>query len=277
MSSFDDLPLDASRDAVEPAAPSAPSSPGPRLVITVIVAVALVAAGAWYLVSRPASPAPTASIAAAPTTALADPAPAAPPLPALTEMDPFVRELVTALSTHPAVLAWLATDDLVASLATAIDRLATGRSPARDLAALRPRDGFATIRRQGVTMTDPATFARYTPVAQAVAAIDATRAAEFYVRIQPRLDEAWRAQGHPEGGLDDAVRRALATVATAPDIPTDAALVPGSGGLQYADPAYERLPDAQKHLARMGPANAQLIRDAARRLGAAIDASRRPR
>ena len=187
----------------------------------------------------------------------------------------LMRELVSALSTHPAVLAWMATDDLIGSLATTIDRLAQGRSPARDLAALRPRDGFTSMRRNAVTQVDPKSYSRYTPIAQAIASVDATRAAELYERIRPRLDEAWRAQGHPEGGLDDAVRRALATVTTTPDIPADAALVPAAGGLKYADPAYEQLPEAQKHLARMGPVNVQLVRDAARRLGAAVDARRR--
>lgn len=278
MSSFDDLPLDASRDTAEPVAPSAPSSPGPRFVIAGLVSVALVAAGAWYLVSRTAATPPAAqtTTASSPGSTAAGPdLPATPPLPPLAEMDPLLRELVAALTSHPSVLAWLATDDLMASLATTIDRLAQGRSPARDLAALRPRDGFTTVRRGGVTSVDPASYARYTPVAQAVASVDATRAAELYARIHPRLDEAWRAQGHPEGSLDEAVRRALATVATTPDIPADAALVPAAGGVKYADPAYEQLPEAQKHLARMGPVNLQLVRDAARRLGAAVDARRR--
>ena len=279
MSSFDDLPLDTSRDTADPVAPSAPSSPGPRFVIAGLVSVALVAAGAWYLVSRTAAtpPAARATTASSPgsTAVGSSDLPVTPPLPPLAEMDPLLRELVAALTSHPSVLAWLATDDLMASLATTIDRLAQGRSPARDLAALRPRDGFTTVRRNGVTSVDPKSYARYTPVAQAVASVDATRAAELYARIHPRLDEAWRAQGHPDGSLDDAVRRALATVATTPDIPPDAALVAAAGGLGYADPAYEQLPEAQKHLARMGPVNLQLVRDAARRLGAALDARRR--
>ena len=277
MSSFDDLPLDTSRDATEPATSSAPSSPGPRIVVAGIVLVAVLAAATWYVVTRRATPAPATAASTATTPApatVADDRLAAAPLPPLADMDPLVRELVSALSTHPAVLAWMATDDLVGSLATAIDRLAQGRSPARDLAVLRPREGFATVRRNAVTQVDPKSYARYTPIAQAIASTDATRAAELYERIQPRLDEAWRAQGHPEGGLDEAVRRALATITTTPDIPADAALVPAAGGLQYADPSYERLPEAQKHLARMGPVNVQLVREAARRLGAALDARR---
>lgn len=279
MSSFDDLPLDQSRDVTEPATPSAPSSPGPRLVVAIVAVVAVVATGAWYLVTRRAPPTPAAAATASPpaATTLTDDAPPTAPLPPLAEMDPLVRELVSALSTHPTVLAWLATDDLIGSLATAIDRLAQGRSPARDLAVLRPREGFTTVRRTAVTQVDPKSYARYTPIAQAIASVDATRAAELYDRIQPRLAEAWRAQGHPDGGLDDAVRRALATVTTTPDIPADAALVPAAGGLKYADPTYEQLPEAQKQLARMGPVNVQLVRDAARRLGAALDARRRGR
>lgn len=274
MSSFDDLPLDASRDATEPVAPSAQSSPGPRIAAALIAALVLVAAGAW-IYTRPTRGTPAAATSPAtapPAASVADATPPETPLPPLAEMDPVVRELVAALSTHPAVLAWLATDDLVSSLVTAVDRLAQGQSPARDLAVLRPTQGFATTRRAGVTRVDPASYARYAPLAQAVASVDPQRAADVLIRLRPRLDEAYRAHGHPEGGFDDALRRAIATIATAPDPPDDAALVAGPGGYRYADPAFEGRPPAQKHLARMGPNHLRTVREAARRFGAALDA-----
>jgi hypothetical protein len=186
-------------------------------------------------------------------------------------MDPFVRRLVTTLGTHAELLKWLATDDLVGAIATAIDRLAQGQSPARDLAVLRPAQGFSVVRRGGDRI-DPASFARYTPLVQAVAAVDPQALAQAFTTLRPRLAEAYAKQGHPEGGFDEAVRRAVAVVTSTPDAPADAALVPGVGGYAYADPALERLPPAQRHLLRMGPENARLVKDAASRFGAALSA-----
>jgi hypothetical protein len=242
-------------------------------VIVVLVA-GLVAAGTWfYLSRRSAAPAagptaPAAAVAATVTT----PSIAATELPPLAEMDPFVRGLLAPLGPFPPLLAWLATDDLVGSIAVAIDRMAQGQSPSRDLAVLRPAQGFASARRDSVTRVDPASYARYAPLARAVAGVEAGRLAAAFTTVRPRVAEAYARLGHPDGGFDDALRRAIEMVTSTPDVPADAALVPGAGGYAYADPAYERLPAAQKHLLRMGPEHVRLVRDAARRFAAALEA-----
>lgn len=277
MASIDDLPLDNARGDAAEMAPSAPSSPGPRVVLFSAAVAIVLATGLWYYVSRQratdataAAPAATRAPAAQP---LADPALAPAALPPLAEMDPYVRTLLAAIGSHPEFLKWLATDDLTGAITGAIDRLAQGQSPARDLAVLRPAQGFAVTRRAGVARVDPATHARYAPLVAAVTAVDPARLAAAFVTLRPRLAEAYAAQGHPEGGFDDAVRRAIEVVATTPDVPEDAALVPGVGGFAYADAAIERLPAAQKHLVRMGPDHARRVREAARQFGAALAAA----
>jgi len=277
MASLDDLPLAPASGDTNEGPPSAPSSPGPRVVLIGVLAALALGAGLWFYVTRQrAADAPAGSAAgAAPsaaTQALADPASVAPDLPPLAEMDPYVRALFATLGTHPELLKWLATDDLVGAIATAIDRLAQGQSPARDLAVLRPTQGFAVTRRRDVSHIDPASHARFAPLVAAVTTVDAARLAAAFTTLRPRLDDAYRAQGHPEGGFDEAVRKAIEVVASTPDVPADAALVPGVGGYAYADPAFERLPAAQKHLLRMGPEHARRVREAARQFGAALAA-----
>ncbi len=137
---------------------------------------------------------------------------------------------------------------------------------------LRPAQGFAVTRRSDVARVDPASHARFAPLVAAVATVDPARLAAAFTTLRPRLDEAYRAQGHPDGGFDEAVRKAIDVVASTPDVPADAALVPGVGGYAYADPAFERLPAAQKHLLRMGPEHARRVREAARQFGAALAA-----
>ena len=281
MASLDDLPLDTGHGDAATVAPSAPSSPGPRVGLFVVLVAAVVAAGVWVYVARQrATTVAAPSAADAPVNAgqtVADAPLLGPALPPLEQMDPYVRELLATLGSHQALLKWLATDDLVGSIATAIDKLAQGQSPARDLAVLRPASGFAVARRDGGSQVAPASYSRYAPLADAVASVDPATLAAAFTTLRPRIAEAYARQGHPDGGFDEAVTRALAVVTATPDVPEDAALVPGKGGLAYANPAYEQLPPAQKQLVRMGPDHVRLVREAARRFGDALAATPRSR
>lgn len=281
MASFDDLPLDTGHGDSATVAPTAASSPGPRVGLFVVLVAGVLAAGAWVYVSRQraATPAPPGA-AGAPSSAaqtVADTPSVAPALPPLEQMDPYVRELFTMLGSHPELLKWLATDDLVGSIATAIDRLAQGQSPARDLAVLRPAPGFAVARQGGVSQVAPASHTRYLPLADVVTSLDPATLAAAFTTLRPRIAEAYARQAHPGGGFDDAVTRAIAVVTSTPDVPEDAALVPGKGGYAYANPAYEQLPPAQKQLVRMGPDHVRRVREAARRFGEALTAAQATR
>ncbi|MEZ5291654.1 MAG: DUF3014 domain-containing protein [Vicinamibacterales bacterium] len=274
MSSLDDLPLDTGQEGEAVAGPSEPPpSYGPRVAAAGVAILLVAAVAAWFYLGRTAAP-PASTVAgpaAAPPAAAVDTpaAPAAAPLPPLGEMDPVVRGLFATLGSEPELVKWLATDDLVGSIATAIDKLSQGQSPSRDLAALLPSGHFATVRRRDVTNVDPRSFARYDALARAAASIDSAKLATIYATLKPRIAEAYAAQGHPDGGLDQALARAVGVIVSTPDVPADAALVPGVGGFDYANPAYERLPPAQKHLLRMGPDNVRAVRDAVRRFAEA--------
>jgi hypothetical protein len=129
MASLDDLPLDPRRGNTDEGPPSAPSSPGPRVVLIGVIAALVLGAGIWFYGARQRTADTTAGAAAAASPsaaarALTDPAPVAPVLPPLGEMDPYVRALFATLATHPELLKWLATDDLVGALAL---RTARGR------------------------------------------------------------------------------------------------------------------------------------------------------
>jgi len=271
MSEIDDLPLDPSRDGAAPA--STLEAPRPSWVPLALVAVALAVLGGlgWYAWqrNRPAPPAATPSAA----PAVDAPAAAAPAvvLPPLEQMDPFLRTLLSGLSSHPQLLAWLATDDLLGSLTTAIDRLAQGQSPARDLAPLRPAEGFAVATRRGTTVVDARSYARYDGLAAAVASIEPAQLAETFRTIEPRLSEVWARQGHT-GSVRAAALRAAAVVAATPDAPAEVTLVQRVSGYVYANPELEALPPAQKHLLRMGPSNVARVRQAASAFAAALAA-----
>jgi hypothetical protein len=274
MSEIDDLPIDPARDGSTSRVDF--ETPRPSWAPLALLVAALAAAGGlgWYAWQRNRS-APAPAAAQSPETqAPADAAAAARApvvLPPLEAMDPFLRTLLSGLSSHPQLAAWLATDDLLGATATAIDRLAQGQTPARDLAALRPSSTFVVTSRRGQTIVDPTSFARYDALAEAVSSVDPARLAEAFATIEPRLSEAWARQGHT-GSVRDAVQRAAAMVASTPDTPEEIPVVQRVAGYGYANPDLEALPPAQKHLLRMGPANVARLRTAASAFAAALAA-----
>jgi hypothetical protein len=274
MSEIDDLPIDPARDGSSSGFTFEPSRPSWAPLALLVVAIGAVGGLGWYAWQRGrTAPTPTAveSPAAVPPADAPSATRAPVVLPPLEAMDPFLRTLLAGLSTHPQLTAWLASDDLLGATATAIDRLAQGQTPARDLATLRPGASFAVTSRRGQTIVDPASFARYDALADAVASVDPARLAEAFVTIEPRLAEAYARQGHT-GNVRDAVQRAAAVVVATPDTPEEIPVVKRVAGYGYANPDLEALPPAQRHLLRMGPANVAKLRQAVSAFAAALAA-----
>jgi hypothetical protein len=255
---------------------SAPAEPGrtrPRVLW--IAAAAIVAAGVpayfWYPRSpeAPTSTAPTVAYRPLPAPAGAAPAIDVPPL---DETDPLVRRLVSALSSHPRVAAWLTTTNLVRTFAVAVENITTGATPARHLRVLRPAGPFRVVEDDEVMHIDPRSFERYNGIADAVASIDATGAATLYATLRPRFDEAYRELGRADG-FDAALERAIAILVGIPVPPAAVPLVYQGALNAFADPRLEELTDAEKQLLRMGPRNMRLIQGKLREIAAALGMS----
>lgn len=272
-----DLQLDATP---EPVGPGREGGEGPRpiwpWVGLVAVVVTLIGAGIWYW-GRPQGQ-PAQDVAAdLPLPAAAGPraplGPAVEPLelPPLDLTDALVRELLRQLSSRPEVAAWLATDGLIRNFAVSVDNVADGKSPARHLRALAPQGPFRTATRGSAVQTDPRSFERYNGLADAVDSLDPAALAKLYAILKPRIADAYRELGHPEGDIDAAVERAIVHLIATPGVPPGAELRESPLSYRYAEDRYERLSDAQKQLARMGPRNQELVqaklRAIARELG----------
>ena len=151
-------------------------------------------------------------------------------------MDAFLRPLLSALSARPELARWLATDDLVRQLAAAIDQASAGGSPARDFKVIAPSSGFVPAGRGDRRTIDPASYRRYDGLVQTVTSIDASRVAQIYKTIRPRLNDAYRGMGHPEGNVDAAIQRAIDILLDTPAVKDPIALTEGAGGgWAYAD------------------------------------------
>lgn len=289
--SDDDLDLYAREptrlEEESPTQDGAPPLPAPRgrLFPAVLVGFALLAVSALALLfltlRRPAAPAlSTTSPAPTPAPRATPPASEPPrpaPLPGLDESDDYVRRAAASLSVHPELARWLAQTSLVRTATAVVVNVADGESPRPHLAFLAPPRRFSVVRRKGRTLADPAAFAGYDRVGDAVASLDASLAAAAYSLLEPLFDAACRELGHPEGGSRAVLARAIAALLETPLPGPDAELVPHGPGFRYADAALERLTPAQKQFLRIGPRNARLVQGKLRELQAALGSDPAPR
>jgi hypothetical protein len=268
------------RSSGAPVEPIESFEPTPNRPTAAMVAIGLfvVAVGfAVYLVfgrqtSAPVNEQPSAAAAAAtekPATPLGG-AGEAIVVPPLEESDPLVRELVTKLSSHPNVAAWLTTDGLIRNFAVVVANISEGRTPSTHLKSVTPAGPFRTVDHKGDLLIDARSYQRYDRLADAVASVDAAGSARLYATLKPRIEEANRELGHADGSFDRMLEKAIISLLAVPAVPAAVEVGPRGIVYGYEDPALEMLTPAQKHLLRMGPRNVRLIQDKLREIAQSL-------
>jgi hypothetical protein len=253
------------------------------LVGVVVVAIVVAVASFLYFRDQETIPEPELVVETAPRAPPAPPPVAEEPaaaivLPSLGESDSLVRDLVSALTSHPAFAAWLIPDDVVRTFVLVVENVANGNNPADNLRPLRPTQRFRALGAAPQQSIDPASYARYNTHAEIVASINPAGAAELYRRLSPLITEAYVELGHPDGGFDDTLLRALRNLLETPVLERDATLVPRAAFFEFAADELENLHPVQKQFLAMGPRNVRAVQasllDIARELG--IDPSSLP-
>jgi Protein of unknown function (DUF3014) len=262
---LNDLELERSGEAPPP---PPPRSTNYGLWTATIVAAIVIAGGVWYLTSkRPPSSPPAVSVPAPTPQPTVPERPEGPlvqaadiDLPPLPQTDPIVRELVARLSSHPTIAAWLATKGLIANFTVTTLTIAEGRTPAQFLRPIAPRGRFRTRSAGEELFVDPRSYDRYDPHADAISALDAVGTASLYLTLKPRISDAYRELGYPEGDFDRVLERAIGVLLQTPALDEKVALEPKGVTYAYSDPKLESLSPAQKQFLRLGPRNSQAIR-----------------
>jgi hypothetical protein len=268
MTELNDLDLDKWQTPIEPER----SHVGWRIAVAVFVLLAVGAAG-YLLLWRRAQPAPEevrvhtdqAVSQSSPAKPVAEPG-AAIDLPPLDQSDPVVRDLVGRLSSHPAVAAWLTTDQLVRNFAVVVLNISNGRTPSKFLARLRPAEKFQAREDASGLWIDPRSYRRYDAYADAVASLDARGVAQLYATLKPRIQDAYRELGYPEGNFDAVLERAIVELLKTPAIDGNVGLVSRSVAYEFADPRLQSMTSAQRQFLRMGPRNIRLIQSKLREI-----------
>jgi hypothetical protein len=275
MSDHADLNLRPADDAVETLDVGPPNRPSWPVIVIGLLAVA--AGFAIYLVfgrqtTAPVNEQPAAAAAAPerPPGPLGGPAEAI-AVPPLDDSDPLVRQLVGKLSSHPRVAAWLTTDGLIRNFTVVVANISEGRSPSTHLRSVNPGGSFSVSARGGAQLVDARSYQRYDSLADAVASVDPAGSARLYATLKPRIEEAAAELGYAPGSFDRMLEKSIVSLLSTPDGASGVAVHPrGAVGYAYADEGLESLNNAQKHLLRMGPRNARLIKDKLREIAAAL-------
>jgi hypothetical protein len=255
---------------------SAPSRKPLFAAAVALVVVGGIGAGVYVLRGKPEATATPPS--AAPTPGSPPPPPArepdvsrVKPLPGVDQSDPRTRELVGLLSTEPELQKWAATEGLIRRFTAAVSNIAEGESPRAVLAFMAPQGTFQVTQRDGHTFIAPESFARYDAVARVFASLDPQIAANTYKALKPVADHAFAEISRPGQGLDATLSRAIQRMLDTPVPQADVEVVATQGvNYAYAAPELEQLSAAQKHLLRMGPANARALQAKLRELQTAL-------
>lgn len=169
------------------------------------------------------------------------------------------RRLVGALSPAPELARWLAEPNLLARAVAAVDLVAAGESPRPVLGFLAPTGHFTVEGDGGPLHASPAAFARYDRLTQVLTSLDPVRLGSIDGQLAPFLRAAYKEIAPPGASFDARLHAALARLTSTPLPEGTPELRDGDHGYVYLDPKLEALPPAQKHLLRLGPANARAL------------------
>ncbi len=194
-------------------------------------------------------------------------------VPSLQESDPWLRDIVRQLSTHPDLASWLLSEEMVRTFVVVVDNIAEGTPPSSHLEFLAPEEGFQVRESAGKTTIDPASYRRYNGMVDVIESIDTAGAGELYRAVQPLLQDAYENLGYPGQSFDVALGRAIQRLLAVPVIEEPIEVDAGISAYKFHDQNLEELSPVAKQFLRMGPNNLERLQAKARELARACGVS----
>lgn len=243
----------------------------------IIIAVAAIAAGAWYFSNQnpetepemapPLTPEPfPEAVETAPDIPLVEehePSQMEDPvieLPPLAESDAFTRGLLGALSSNEDFSLWIQTENLIQKIVSFIDGLSRGNVLKKIIPIQPPEDKFIAIREDGRLWADSRNYERYNGLTALFTGISPETLSEIFHTLRPLFETAYSELGYPGDKIDNSIIAAIDLILATPAINDPVELRAESVNYLYADPELEALPPVQKQLLRTGPENSAKIK-----------------
>ncbi len=235
----------------------------PPVIGLIILGILACSAFVYYQIIGGIKPTATPDpVAQTPADPPPEPRPTRPAIevPPLDASDEVIRSLAETLSDHPQLAAWLAPEDLVRKFVAAVVNVANDETPRPHVGYLKPAGSFKVTESQGRLIIDPQSYARYDRVIAVFSSLDTAAGLRLYRGMKPLFDQAYSELGYPAGDFEPALLSAIDQLLEAP-IPTGEVEVKKRVmNYRYVDPQLENASPVQKHLLRMGPANAREVK-----------------
>lgn len=238
------------------------------LALGIVLAI-VVGALVWWGLDRPEPEVPQPTVATPTPVVELEPEDVNVALPPLDGSDAFVRDQLIALGIPGPLVDGLQGTDLVRTFVVAVNRVADGNSPRRQLGFLEPDGYFSVVARDDKLYIDPASYRRYDPLVVALGALDSRSTAGVIRRLQPLMEAAQAELGTGEP-FESVLMRAMQVLLETPALTADIEVVDAIERYRFVDAALEALAPAQKHLLRMGPANTEALQGQLRAIRGAL-------
>ena len=255
--------------------PEESRSVAPMVAVAVIV-VALIGVAVYWFTGRDTedTPAPQpATVQAPPPRTVSPPEPVDPEpvgLPSLDESDPSIRDLVSALSSHPGFAAWLVNDGLIRRFVVTVDNVADGRNPSQHVPFMKPERRFGVSGVEPNVRVDPRSYRRYDTHAQIIDSLDTSGVAELYQRLEPLMTQAYDELGSPDTRFRSTFERAISHLLEVPVVEGPPVVMMGAAFYEYTDERLDSLTPVQKQFLGMGPDNVRTVQAKMRAVAGAI-------
>jgi len=199
-----------------------------------------------------------------------NPAPAAKPLPSLSDSDALVHDSLVALPGAAALEKFLVPQMLVRHIVVTIDNLPR-KKVAVEQRPIKSTSGQFVTRGDADSLTmSTQNFARYAPFIELVKGTDAHQLVQLYRQYYPLFQQAYEDLGYPGQYFNDRVVQVIDDLLATPDVPGPVALTQPNVMFLYADPKLEARSAGQKTLIRMGSENESLIKQKLQQIRAEI-------
>ncbi len=203
-----------------------------------------------------------------PVPAAASPPPPPPPrvsrteieVPPLDASDDVIRSVANTLSEHPQLATWLAPDNLVRRFVAAVVNIAHEETPRPHVGFLAPPGDFRVAESHGKIIIDPKSYTRYDRIVEVFSSLDTAAGLRLYQSMKPLFDEAYTDLGYPAGDFEPDLLKAIDRLLETPIPAGEVRVKKRITNYRFSDPMLEDLSPVEKHLLRMGPANAREVK-----------------
>ncbi len=236
-------------------------------------------AGAWWMFGRApevlVESVPEAEVALSPEPAAKKPPPPEQVTPKEEPKEPAVsprakdkRSLLVRLADdarNRRIKRWLKTNNIVQRVAAATYLVADGESPAAVLGFIRVSGRFKVVEtKSDKIFISKANDRRYAWIPGVFTKKNALRFGRVYPKLRPHFDKVFSQIAASGERFDDVLARALQRLISVRIPKGRIELVPKGAVYAFKDPRLESLPDAEKHMIRIGRSNALAVQQALR-------------